>query len=98
MFAFFCSFILFRANIKINNKTNSLIITTLKRKIYSLDNLEKIVVSTENSINTKKYCHIVFFFKDNSTYFISGFTSFIKNKDVEKTQKLVDAMNRQINH
>ena len=97
IFALFGIFLCFNNTITINYKTNELVVTTFKKKKFALQNIYKIIVSTKNSINPKKYCNIIFFFKDNQTYFISGFLSVFKYKDVEKSQKLVDEIIEELN-
>lgn len=97
IFALLGIYLCFNNSITINYKTNELIVTTFKKKKFALQNVYKIIVSTKNSINPKKYCNIIFFFKDNQTYFISGFLSVFKYKDVEKSQKLVNEIIKELN-
>jgi len=96
-FLSFGTFLCYWSSIKINFKTKKVIITTLKRKVIDIDKIVKINISTENSVDDKKYCNIVFLLNNNTTYTCSGFRSVFKFKDVEKTKKLVKAINKDLN-
>lgn len=97
IFAIFGSFLCFWNNIKIDYTQNLLVITTLTRKTMQLNLLENITVSTENSLNSKKYCKIIFKDKIGNVIKINGFLSVFKHKDVEKSQKLVNQIILDIN-
>lgn len=96
LIALFGTFLSFYNGIKIDYRNNTLVVLTFKIKRFALKDLSSIIVSTENSIDPKKYCHIVFLFKDGEEYRISGFLSVIKNRDVEKSIELVDKLNKDL--
>lgn len=96
LIALFGTFLSFYNGIKIDYRNNTLVILTLKTKCYELKDLSSITVSTENSIDPKKYCHIVFLLKNGEEYRISGFLSVIKNRDVEKSIEVVDKLNKDL--
>ncbi len=84
--------------IKVNIKKNEIFILTYKIKKIKISDIKKIFVSVENSLDKKKYCNIIFLLNNNEKYFISGYLSYMsKNHDVEKTQKIVDQINLEIN-
>ena len=96
LIALFGTFLSFYNGIKIDYRNNTLVVLTLKTKRFALNDLSSITVTTENSVDPKKYCHIVFTLKNGEEYRISGFLSVIKHRDVEKSIELVDKLNKDL--
>lgn len=96
LISLFGTFLSFFNGIKIDYRNNTLAILTLKIKYFALQDLSDITVSTKNSIDPKKYCHIVFTLKNGKEYKINGFLSVIKYRDVEKSIQLVDKLNEDL--
>ncbi len=87
----------FYNGIKINKINNEIIITTIKKVRIKFNQVDKVFVSTDGSINHNKYCHIIFLTKSGKDYRVNGYLSIFRNHDVEKTQKIVDQINLEIN-
>lgn len=96
IFASFGTYLCFTNTIKLDFKEKRIVIKTLKKKVLNINEIDTIIVSTENSLNIKKYCNIIFNLKNNSVFKINGFLSIFKHRDVEKTQKLISNINMEL--
>lgn len=87
----------FLNTIKVDLKRHELTIFNLKKKVIDIDNLQDIYIKTDNSIDNKKFCNIVFVLKNNEKYSISGYSSILKNNNVEKTKNIIKNIKQLIN-
>lgn len=96
LFTFLGTFLCFYESIKIDLRTNKVIVKNFKSIIIDLEKIHEIKISTENSVDSKKYCNIIFVLNDKSSYTIHGFNSILKFRDVKKTIDLVNELNKVI--
>lgn len=90
IFAIFGTLACTTNRIVLDFKNNIIKLCKIKRYKFDLDKLVKIDIVTKNSVDPRKYCHLVFNFIDNKQFTMSGFLSMFKYKDVEKTHQLIN--------
>ena len=101
LFCCFCCFLCFNHKIILSPCKSIIKCCVLKSTTILISDLQNVEVSTANSINTKKFCNIIFTLKNGKKLYFSGYDSISKRRStfktrqkIEELKKLLDKYNR----
>ena len=83
----------FHNSITVDKTHKMIIVKTLKIKKIDFNEILKLDVDTNMSVNKNKYCKIYFNLKDGNVYTINGYLSILRTHDVEKSKEIVQKIN-----
>ena len=88
-FCVFATFLCFNHKVVLLKRERILILIALKKVRIPLDEIEFIKVTTENSVDSRKYCFILIKKTNGKIVKTGGLNSILKNHDVEKTENKI---------
>ena len=96
LFCIFGSYLCFNHKIIFNHKKKLFIFCNLVQKRVMIDDIVSILVSTDNSLNHKRYCAIHVNLKNGEKIILAGFTSIIPNNSVAITRNKIKQLSESI--
>lgn len=96
LFCLFGSYLCFNHRLVFDKKRNILKICNLTNKKLEVNQIVSIEISTKNSIDTNKYCFVIFKLKNGTQIKYSEYFTLNKNKAVTITKKKIKLLSQYI--
>ncbi len=93
LFCFLAFILCFTHRIIINLKAGNIIIANVKRHKIRIDKIKDITVNANPSVDSKRYCFCEVILLDGSIIKVAGYSSILKNGDVQRTREIVSRIN-----
>ena len=90
IFCMLATVICFLNKIVVDLQSRQIVVYAPKRKKIRINEILSIKIDTLNSVNSKKYCYIVFNLIDGSILKFSGFTTIFRGRAVDRTRNLIN--------
>ncbi|MCI8476434.1 MAG: hypothetical protein HFE42_05245 [Clostridia bacterium] len=93
IFLIFAVFLCFNHKVVIDENKRLLKLCNVKTTVISLKEITNIEISTDKSLDDKKYCYVLIYTKDGRYFKTSEYSTLIKSKAVEITKNIVSEIN-----